>query len=154
MLTIIEFKKIDKGPGPPIAIRMDAGEIETLVTPYGFTRVAGDGMGEFNSWFSLDPLLSSRSALQEGSDIGHRLESGFEIKFSEILPPQDGFQLGVELLAKRRQAGLGHIHGVVAGNGKFLPNQGNQRWLLEIQAQSSQGIIDVEEIPDRHFASR
>ena len=48
MLTIIEFKKIDKGPGPPIAIRMDEAEIEALVTPYGFTRVAGDEVGEFN----------------------------------------------------------------------------------------------------------
>lgn len=48
MLTVIEFKKIDKGPGPPIAIRMDGAEIDALVTPYGFTKVAGDEVGEFN----------------------------------------------------------------------------------------------------------
>jgi ubiquinone/menaquinone biosynthesis C-methylase UbiE len=48
MLTIIEFKKIDRGPGPPLKIRMEEADIEALVTPYGFTRVAGSGVGEFN----------------------------------------------------------------------------------------------------------
>jgi ubiquinone/menaquinone biosynthesis C-methylase UbiE len=48
MLTIIEFKKIDKGPGPPFDIRMEEKEIEALVTPYGFAKVAGGGVGKFN----------------------------------------------------------------------------------------------------------
>jgi ubiquinone/menaquinone biosynthesis C-methylase UbiE len=48
MLTIIEFKKIDKGPGPPLKIRMEEEEIEALVTQYGFARVAGSEVGEFN----------------------------------------------------------------------------------------------------------
>ena len=48
MITIIEFKKIDKGPGPPIHIRMEEQEIEALVTPCGFIKVIGSGIGAFN----------------------------------------------------------------------------------------------------------
>lgn len=48
MLNIIEFKKIAKGPGPPVKIRMDEQEVESLVTGYGFTKVAGGDIGEFN----------------------------------------------------------------------------------------------------------
>lgn len=48
MLNIIEFKKIDKGPGPPIDIRMDEEQIEALVTPYGFEKVIGSEIGAFN----------------------------------------------------------------------------------------------------------
>jgi ubiquinone/menaquinone biosynthesis C-methylase UbiE len=48
MLNIIEFKKIDKGPGPPINIRMKEEQIEALVTPYGFIKVIGSKIGEFN----------------------------------------------------------------------------------------------------------
>lgn len=48
MLNIIEFKKIDKGPGPPVDIRMEEEEIEALVTQYGFTKVTGSEVGEFN----------------------------------------------------------------------------------------------------------
>jgi len=47
-LNIIEFKKIDKGPGPPIHIRMDDNQVEAVVTPYGFVRVARSYIGEFN----------------------------------------------------------------------------------------------------------
>ena len=48
MLFVIEFKKLDKGPGPPIHIRMDEKEIEGLVTPFGFKKIAASGIGEFN----------------------------------------------------------------------------------------------------------
>ena len=48
MLNILEFKKIEKGPGPPLRIRMDEQEIEVLVTKYGFTKVAGGDVGDFN----------------------------------------------------------------------------------------------------------
>ena len=48
MLNIIEFKKIEKGPGPPVAIRMGEVEIETLITPYGFDKIARNEVGEFN----------------------------------------------------------------------------------------------------------
>jgi len=48
MLTIIEFKKIAEGPGPPLKIRMGEEEIEALVAPYGFAKVAGGEVGAFN----------------------------------------------------------------------------------------------------------
>jgi len=48
MLNTIEFKKIEKGPGPPMDIRMEAAEIEALVTPYGFVKVIASEVGEFN----------------------------------------------------------------------------------------------------------
>jgi ubiquinone/menaquinone biosynthesis C-methylase UbiE len=46
-LNIIEFKKIDKGPGPPVAKKMDEEEVEALATEYGFAKVAGCDVGEF-----------------------------------------------------------------------------------------------------------
>ena len=48
MLNIIEFKKIDKGPGPPKERRMEEEDIKALVTQYGFIKVAGGEVGEFN----------------------------------------------------------------------------------------------------------
>jgi len=48
MLNIIEFKKIDKGPGPPLNIRMAEEDIEALVTQFGFTKVEGSEVGRFN----------------------------------------------------------------------------------------------------------
>ena len=48
MLNIIEFKKIDKGPGPPLSIRMEEEEIDSLVKSYGFEKVTGSEVGEYN----------------------------------------------------------------------------------------------------------
>jgi ubiquinone/menaquinone biosynthesis C-methylase UbiE len=48
MLNIVEFKKIEKGPGPPLRIRMDEQDVDSLVTKFGFTKVAGGDVGEFN----------------------------------------------------------------------------------------------------------
>jgi ubiquinone/menaquinone biosynthesis C-methylase UbiE len=36
-LVVVEFKKIDGPPGPPIGIRLSADEVEALVVPAGFT---------------------------------------------------------------------------------------------------------------------
>lgn len=35
-LVIIEFDKIESEPGPPAAIRLSPGEVEEIVSPYGF----------------------------------------------------------------------------------------------------------------------
>lgn len=51
LLNIIEFKKIDKGPGPPLAIRMAEEEVEKLVTPYGFKKISCSEVGQFNYLF-------------------------------------------------------------------------------------------------------
>ena len=56
MLNILEFKKIEKGPGPPLKIRMDEQEVEAIVTKYGFTKVAGGGVGEFNYLLKYERL--------------------------------------------------------------------------------------------------
>lgn len=47
VLNIIEFKKIDIGPGPPMAIRLDEKEIDLLVKPYGFEHVNSSEVGEY-----------------------------------------------------------------------------------------------------------
>ena len=46
--NIIEFKKLNDGPGPPISIRIDEGEVSELVTPFAFEKVSCDEIGEFN----------------------------------------------------------------------------------------------------------
>lgn len=48
MLNIIEFKKIDRGPGPPMNIRMQEEEVESVVSMHGFTKVYGGEAGAFN----------------------------------------------------------------------------------------------------------
>jgi len=48
MLNIIEFKKIETGPGPPIAIRLEEKKIDALVAPFGFSKATGSEVGEFN----------------------------------------------------------------------------------------------------------
>lgn len=48
ILYIIEFKKIDVGPGPPIGIRMSEEEIESAVSPHGFIPKYNGSIGEFN----------------------------------------------------------------------------------------------------------
>jgi ubiquinone/menaquinone biosynthesis C-methylase UbiE len=47
-LAIIEFDKNDGPPGPPRHIRLDAGEVEALVVPYGFKRQKTAKIGPYN----------------------------------------------------------------------------------------------------------
>jgi ubiquinone/menaquinone biosynthesis C-methylase UbiE len=47
-LNIIEFKKIEKGPGPPIDIRMGEEEVDKLVAPYGFEKISVNDVGAYN----------------------------------------------------------------------------------------------------------
>ena len=48
-LKIIEFEKIEGPPGPPVAIRLDAGEVEGIVVPFGFRLEQGPvSVGRFN----------------------------------------------------------------------------------------------------------
>jgi ubiquinone/menaquinone biosynthesis C-methylase UbiE len=46
-LAIVEFQKIDGPPGPPRHIRLDAEEVEKLVTPYGFSRQHTKKLGPY-----------------------------------------------------------------------------------------------------------
>jgi len=47
ILMIIEFKKIDKGPGPPIDIRLSESEVENIVTHYDFSKISCNETGPF-----------------------------------------------------------------------------------------------------------
>ena len=48
ILMIVEFKKIDKGPGPPMSIRLSEDEVDKFVVKYGFAKIAGNELGAFN----------------------------------------------------------------------------------------------------------
>jgi ubiquinone/menaquinone biosynthesis C-methylase UbiE len=48
LLAIVEFEKIDGPPGPPRHIRLDPGEVEALVAPYGFRRQKVAKLGPYN----------------------------------------------------------------------------------------------------------
>lgn len=36
VLGVVEFKKVDKPPGPPIQIRLDPSQVEAIIRPFGF----------------------------------------------------------------------------------------------------------------------
>ena len=48
MLAIIEFKKIDGPPGPPVHIRLSPEAVGDLLAPYGFAKVKLTDVGPFN----------------------------------------------------------------------------------------------------------
>jgi len=47
-LAVIEFKKIEGPPGPPIKIRLSEEETEKMVTGYGFKKVKTIDIGDYN----------------------------------------------------------------------------------------------------------
>lgn len=47
-LAIIEFKKIDRGPGPPLTVRISEQELEKCIEKFGFTKSFSGEIGEFN----------------------------------------------------------------------------------------------------------
>lgn len=47
-LAVIEFKKIDGPPGPPIKIRLSADEVDKMVTGYGFRHMKTVDIGDYN----------------------------------------------------------------------------------------------------------
>lgn len=48
ILAVIEFKKIDRGPGPPLGIRISEAELEEKMKKYGFLVTWQGDIGEFN----------------------------------------------------------------------------------------------------------
>jgi ubiquinone/menaquinone biosynthesis C-methylase UbiE len=48
VLAIVEFKKIDGLPGPPLSSRLAPEEVEERVTPCGFDRVGHREIGAYN----------------------------------------------------------------------------------------------------------
>jgi len=47
-LAVIEFKKIEGPPGPPISIRLSEEETESLVTKNGFKKITSVDLGDYN----------------------------------------------------------------------------------------------------------
>ena len=47
-LAVIEFKKIEGPPGPPVKIRLSEDEVEKMVTDYGFKKEKTADIGDYN----------------------------------------------------------------------------------------------------------
>ncbi len=47
-LSIIEFKKVEDGPGPPQGVRLSPEETEKVVVPFGFTKDRLIELGPFH----------------------------------------------------------------------------------------------------------
>lgn len=47
-LVVIEFKKIEGPPGPPISIRLSEDDVENIVTGYNFKKVQTVDIGDYN----------------------------------------------------------------------------------------------------------
>jgi hypothetical protein len=48
LLAIMEFKKIDGPPGPPIHVRLASQDVERIVTRYGFIKERVVEVGPYN----------------------------------------------------------------------------------------------------------
>jgi ubiquinone/menaquinone biosynthesis C-methylase UbiE len=48
LLAVIEFKKIDGPPGPPIHIRLRPQEVESIVEPFGLKKLVLKEVGAYN----------------------------------------------------------------------------------------------------------
>ncbi len=57
-LAIVEFRKIENGPGPPFRARLAPEETEAVVAPFGFVREGVVEVGPFNYLFTA--VLSGR----------------------------------------------------------------------------------------------
>jgi ubiquinone/menaquinone biosynthesis C-methylase UbiE len=55
-LAIVEFEKIEGGPGPPMHIRLDAAQVENLVSPYGFKRHKTKKVGDYTYLITFKKL--------------------------------------------------------------------------------------------------
>lgn len=53
-LAILEFKKIDGPPGPPINIRLAPEDVESIASPYGFIRKRVNEVGPHNYLITFD----------------------------------------------------------------------------------------------------
>lgn len=58
VLAVVEFKKIDRGPGPPARVRISEPEAEQMLGRHGFRKTHGAELGEFTY------LLVFRKAVQ------------------------------------------------------------------------------------------
>ena len=53
VLAVIEFKKIDGPPGPPLHIRLRPQDVESIIEPYGFYKKAMKEVGAYNYFMTF-----------------------------------------------------------------------------------------------------
>ncbi|NIQ37476.1 MAG: methyltransferase domain-containing protein [Proteobacteria bacterium] len=56
LLAVIEFKKIDGPPGPPIGVRLTPDAVEGIVLPYGFRKKQFVEVGLYNYLMIFDVI--------------------------------------------------------------------------------------------------
>jgi ubiquinone/menaquinone biosynthesis C-methylase UbiE len=61
ILAVVEFKKYDGRPGPPIHIKLSPEETDALVTPYGFKNVRYLDVGPYNYLLEFVPVESGEA---------------------------------------------------------------------------------------------
>ncbi|MDD3845572.1 MAG: methyltransferase domain-containing protein [Syntrophorhabdaceae bacterium] len=54
-LAVLEFKKIEGSPGPPLQIKLSEKDVENLLTPFGFRTDSVSDMGEYHYLFIASP---------------------------------------------------------------------------------------------------
>jgi ubiquinone/menaquinone biosynthesis C-methylase UbiE len=62
-LAIVEFKKIDGPPGPPLHIRLSPGEVKRILNAYGFEKKWTNQVGPYNylmAFFLKEPSKEPR----------------------------------------------------------------------------------------------
>ena len=55
-LAVIEFKKIEGPPGPPIKIRLSENEVNKIVTGYNFRKIKTVEVGNFNYMMTFQSI--------------------------------------------------------------------------------------------------
>ena len=63
VFAVVEFKQIEGPPGPPIAVRLSAAEVEGLVSPFGFKtrRILDLGPYNYLMVFRLQPRRAGQT---------------------------------------------------------------------------------------------
>jgi ubiquinone/menaquinone biosynthesis C-methylase UbiE len=62
MLAIIEFKKFDGHPGPPISVKLSPDQLEQIVASHGLTRKAVIEIGPYNYMAVFHPVVTRSNA--------------------------------------------------------------------------------------------
>jgi ubiquinone/menaquinone biosynthesis C-methylase UbiE len=55
--AIVEFKKVQGPPGPPISIRLSPEDVNTLVSPFGFQKTGLHDIGPYNYLMTFVPKV-------------------------------------------------------------------------------------------------
>ena len=48
LLGVVEFKKVEDTPGPPLSVRLPPAELDSVITPFGFRLMGTVGTGQFH----------------------------------------------------------------------------------------------------------